>query len=274
MDTKIASSIWSNVDFDQAPPPAKLAALWLISNEHVNTLGYADLNLRRFIFETQLDAEALRAGQQALGKGFVSVGKGYWLRHYIQFQFGRGASLAKNNFARAICKLMLNGMEEEMGRLLLTEYPELLTVADFVCPWIDRSWYEALTKGSRASVKHRRREERRGEEQQGEAQGGSSSVAESIYALYPRKVARASALGAIGRALRRHSADTLTAAVTAYAAAVAEYSEAERQFVPHPASWFNGERFLDDPAQWRRTAGKISSEESAPRTASPLIALP
>ena len=273
MDTKIASSIWSNVDFDSAPPPAKLAALWLISNEHVNTLGYAEFNLRRFIFETQLDAEALRGGQQALGKGFVSVGKGYWLRHYIQFQFGRGASLAANNFARAICKLMLNGMEEAMGRLLLTEYPELLTVSDFVCPWVECSWYEALTKGSRASRKHRRGEEQSRGAKQG-AQGATLTSAEQIYALYPRKVARAAALKAIGHALRRHSGDSLVTAVTAYAAAVAEYSAAERQFVPHPASWFNGDRFLDDPAQWRRDAGKISTPETAPRTAAPTIALP
>ena len=98
--------------------------------------------------------------------------------------------------------------------------------------------------------------------------------AEQIYALYPRKVARAAALKAIGHALRRHSGDSLVTAVTAYAAAVAEYSAAERQFVPHPASWFNGDRFLDDPAQWRRDAGKISTPETAPRTAAPTIALP
>jgi hypothetical protein len=213
MDTKIASSIWSNVDFDAAPPPAKLAALWLISNEHVNTLGYADFNLRRFIFETRLDAEALHAGQQALGKGFVSVGKGYWLRHYIQFQFGRGASLAANNFARAICKLMLNGMEEDMGRLLLTEYPELLTVSDFVCPWMGCDWYEALAKGSRASRKHKRGEEQSRAAKQGA--GAALTAAEQIYALYPRKVARAAALKAIGHALRRHSRETVVAAVTA-----------------------------------------------------------
>jgi len=273
MDTKIASSIWSNVDFDAASPPAKLAALWLISNEHVNTLGYADLNPRRFVFETQLDLEALAAGQQALGKGFVCVAKGYWLRHYIQFQFGRGVSLCKNNFSKAICKLMLNGMEEAFGRILLTEYPELLTIEYFVCPWKDTDWCKALGKGFSASSKHRRRGAKRGADKQSD-QEDAPTPAEQLYALYPRKIGRLRALAAIDRALERHSRETLVAASTAYAAAVRQYSDAERQFVPHPASWFNGERFLDDPAEWRRDAGKISTPETAPRTAAPTIALP
>jgi len=29
--------------------------------------------------------------------------------------------------------------------------------------------------------------------------------------------------------------------------------EGEARFIPHPAKWFNEERFNDDPVTWRRT---------------------
>lgn len=77
--------------------------------------------------------------------------------------------------------------------------------------------------------------------------------AEAIYAVYPRKAGRGDALKAIAKALKKQPADRLLAAVHAYAQAVATWPEGERQFIPHPATWFNGERYADDPATWVRS---------------------
>jgi uncharacterized protein YdaU (DUF1376 family) len=80
-------------------------------------------------------------------------------------------------------------------------------------------------------------------------------VAEAIYALYPRKEGRKKALVAIVKALKsgRVTELELQAKVREYAACVAEWSEQDRaNFVPHPATWFNQERWMDDPAFWRK----------------------
>ena len=85
-----------------------------------------------------------------------------------------------------------------------------------------------------------------------------------IYSAYPRRVARGAALPAIRRALDRLCAVTpetfqdaperfdpakwLLESVQAYAKAVAGQ---EKRFVPHPSTWFNQERYLDDPSDWR-----------------------
>lgn len=171
MDPKITSAIWSNLEFDQATPTGKLAALWLITNEHVDVLGYADLSLRRFVFETQLSEQALAEGFQALGKGIERVAKGYWLRNYIGIQFGRGPALSRNNFARGITNRLNGGCDAALVRLVLGEYAELLEVKGFVSP------LKALGKGSRGSSNHKSRAEQSREEQSRAAKGVQGETA-------------------------------------------------------------------------------------------------
>ena len=73
---------------------------------------------------------------------------------------------------------------------------------------------------------------------------------DAIYQLYPRKVGKPRALAAIAKALTKVSFDKLKSLVCAYAEArIGEDS----QFTPHPATWFNEERFNDDPATWKRS---------------------
>ena len=78
--------------------------------------------------------------------------------------------------------------------------------------------------------------------------------AEAVYGAYPKKVGRADALKAIKATLKAGAIapDALLAKVQAYAAAVATWPEADRKFVPHPATWFNRGSFDDDPATWQR----------------------
>lgn len=76
----------------------------------------------------------------------------------------------------------------------------------------------------------------------------TDDIAERIYAAYPRKVAKPAALKAIRKALESIDGDSLLALTEAY-------SEARRgqdmQYTPHPATWFNGQRWADDPQTWR-----------------------
>lgn len=81
---------------------------------------------------------------------------------------------------------------------------------------------------------------------------GSNSVQEeAIYTTYPKKVGRPAAIRAIRRALAKHGFDFLLERTRLYA----QTCNTPVQFIPYPSTWFNEERFNDDPATWRRTIG-------------------
>ena len=74
-----------------------------------------------------------------------------------------------------------------------------------------------------------------------------------VYNAYPLKVARPAALKAIVRALEAIPFEDLLAKTKAYAAA----RGVDLAFVPHPATWFNQQRYNDDPNTWRRSEAPI-----------------
>jgi hypothetical protein len=74
----------------------------------------------------------------------------------------------------------------------------------------------------------------------------------AIYEAYPRKVGRDAALKAIAKAQKQLPAAELLAKVKAYAAATARWSDDDRKFIPHPATWFHRGSYHDDPATWTR----------------------
>ena len=76
----------------------------------------------------------------------------------------------------------------------------------------------------------------------------------TLYTIYPRKAAKPEALKAIANALTRATYAELLEAVTAFAAATKTWSESDRGFIPHPATWFNKDRWTDDRETWKRTS--------------------
>lgn len=100
-----------------------------------------------------------------------------------------------------------------------------------------------------------------------------ASIAEAIYALYPRKEAKKAALRAILKILKSGKIKELELQnrVRLYAAAVSTWSDSVRytkegsDTVPHPATWFNQERYNDDPAVWQRKNPVGSNPGSHPQ---------
>lgn len=89
-----------------------------------------------------------------------------------------------------------------------------------------------------------------GEEEEKAAGEERLADALEIYGLYPRKVGKPSAVKAILKALGTEKKERLVNAVTEFAAAWRGH-ESRIQYCPHPATWFNEERYDDDPATWR-----------------------
>lgn len=79
------------------------------------------------------------------------------------------------------------------------------------------------------------------------------ATAEAIYKAYPKKIAKAAALKAIGKALAKTAPEKLLTATLSYAAAVEKWPDDDKRFIPYPATWFNRGSYEDDPQNWTRS---------------------
>ena len=66
----------------------------------------------------------------------------------------------------------------------------------------------------------------------------------NIYNAYPRKKGKGQAVKAIASALKKISFEDLLLKVEKFAI---DSKNKDPQYIPHPATWFNGERWLDEP---------------------------
>lgn len=85
-------------------------------------------------------------------------------------------------------------------------------------------------------------------------------IHQAIYEAFPKKVGRPAALKAIVRASKSTPAEKLLELTQTYAKAV---DGTDPQFIPHPATWFNQERFNDKPETWTHARDKKPRTESS-----------
>lgn len=67
-----------------------------------------------------------------------------------------------------------------------------------------------------------------------------------FWDVYPRRVAKGKAFTAFKKAARTTEAEIIIEAAAAFGAS----PKAKGDFCPYPATWLNGERWLDDPSEW------------------------
>ena len=94
-------------------------------------------------------------------------------------------------------------------------------------------------------------------------------VAETIYSHYPRKIGKADALKAIAKAVKQDGYQVILDATMEYASAVARWPDSEKQYVPHPSTWFNRASYLDDRSEWTKKCKRLPQSQSAKRFLSP-----
>lgn len=86
----------------------------------------------------------------------------------------------------------------------------------------------------------------------------NSITPELIYSRFPLKVGRPKALAAIRKAVERGAApETLLAKTIAFAFA----RNGDLEYCPHPSTWFNQERYNDEPSTWSK-GGKAGASDS------------
>ena len=89
----------------------------------------------------------------------------------------------------------------------------------------------------------------------------------AIYDAYPRKTAKQMGLRAIEKAIKKgHSPEMLLEKTNLYAQ---KMSWQDKQYIPFPSTWFNQERFLDDPSAWEAPSSNNNGRYSSQRKLSP-----
>jgi hypothetical protein len=92
-----------------------------------------------------------------------------------------------------------------------------------------------------------------------------NSEADAIYALYPKKVGRKSALVAISRVLEKMPAEILAERVRSFASVVARWPAIDKpHLIPNPLTFFHQGRYDDDPAAWARPGMTAPVREKTP----------
>lgn len=81
--------------------------------------------------------------------------------------------------------------------------------------------------------------------------------AETIYEIYPRKVGKPVAVKAIAKAIKGHTFEHVKTRTTDFAKA---WEGGDLTYCPHPATWFNQDRFNDSPDEWIRQKREKSRE--------------
>lgn len=88
-----------------------------------------------------------------------------------------------------------------------------------------------------------------------------AASAEAIYQAYPRKVSKKDGIAEILKAMKRHPAAVLLERTQTYANSIRWQ---ETRFIPHPATWFKGERFNDDPKEWEKPVEPATRNAKTP----------
>lgn len=213
---------WRDPWFLSLPLGSKVLFLYLV--DRCDNAGFCEENPRLACFETGLSESEYDESLKGLARGIKGASGWLWIRRFLRHQKNEG--LKESNPAhRQIIRLI----EEQVERF--EEVPEF---RGFIAPYLPlfmglkRPIGKGIGKGN------------------GTGKGESEGESERIYQAYPHKVGKPDALRAISRALSKTPFDDLLQKTKAFASA----RNGDTSFCPNPATWFNQERYNDDPATW------------------------
>jgi len=82
---------------------------------------------------------------------------------------------------------------------------------------------------------------------------------EEVFKIYPRRVGKKAAINRIREAMHDHGYEFILEKTIAYAKA---REGQPLEFTPHPATWYNQGRYLDEPDTWAVTGSQSGSSPS------------
>lgn len=131
----------------------------------------------------------------------------------------------------------------------------------------DRKVVATRPQGGRQATTEREQGEKQEELPQAGAVSELRAQFDEWYSLYPRKVGRGTAWAAYKKARRRGVSQEGLVAGLHRSRANWERQKTSAEFIPHPSSWLNGERYLDGEALAAEATGRkvwVSHDVSGP----------
>ena len=121
-------------------------------------------------------------------------------------------------------------------------------------------WSKEKSPAPLKEIHGKRKEERGVSIAQAMLTDACSITAEQIYKEYPLKASKPAALKAIAKAMTKIEPATLLELTKAYAVRRA----GDLSYMPYPATWFNAERYNDDPSTWERNENQNGKPKLVP----------
>lgn len=205
---------WSDPWFMELPVSYKAA--WIYVCDQCDSVGVWEPNTRLADFQIG-EGVNWDGFREACGQRIHIMDNGHW---WIQ----------------SFCVFQHPDLSEDSGSNTVKSYISLLKKHSL--------WEDYLKTTRRVQGKGKGKGKGTGENR-GSAEGDVRYV--EIYECYPRRVGRPQALKAIRKAIDAHGFDHVLQRTKEYAKARIGQ---EDKFTPHPATWFNGERYNDDPRTW------------------------
>ncbi len=221
---------WRDSWYRKLKPLSKLAFSYMVDNCDAAGVWDPDFEFANFAIGEEINWLSL---QEELGDRLVILKSGKWyLTRFIEFQYGELVPECRPH-AKVLQLLKAHCLPYSKG----TKRVSIPTGLD-----------------------------RKGKDKTGQDNPPPeiAVTADQIYAAYPRKEAKQDALKAISKAMQTADPVDILMATELYAEAVSRWPTDDRRFVPHPATWFNGARFHDDPMTWERNEPQPPGRRSAP----------
>lgn len=217
---------WSDPWYRRLTPCAKL--LWAYLCDHCNAIGLIDLDLEsaEFHIGCKVGESHLKELESRIQR--VS-GTKVFIPKFIHFQCGNLSESCPAH--KPVLKLV------SLHNLIKKDI-------DYLYP-IDRVY---------TTLQEKEKEKEKEGEGCGEgvldvvAEAPPAVTAEQIYEQYPLKVGKPAALRAISKAMQKTDPKKILELTLEYA----KRRNGETEFTPMPATWFNQERYNDDPSTWNR----------------------
>lgn len=124
--------------------------------------------------------------------------------------------------------------------------PDEAEIVDFMRNEVVASEFPTLTAEIQTSEREKEREMEKEVERGTIVQKSENPHFEHFWDVWPKRVAKADARRAWEKAVKKDDPEVIIAAAAEYAASP---FRPEMKFIPLPATWLNGERWLDDPPQ-------------------------
>jgi hypothetical protein len=243
----VETTRWRDPWFRRLSPLAKLLYCYLTDN--CDPAGFIDLDLEAAEFDVGARIEEKHILELADRVQRTEDGK-LFLPRFIVFQYGVPSETCPAH--RTVLKLVKEKKLTHTGKTFSYPSATLPLVQAKGSVRVPLPYGYGTRKEKEKCARTHARE-------------GSPSLvptAEDIYSAYPRKTDKPAALRAINKALRRHGAAYLLERTIAYAKTQVPIT----RFTPHPATWFNGCRFDDDPKEWALEQTHENGVTAKPKT--------